>query len=434
MEGLKNKYQNMNLRQSFIITIFITFGIVVLLSILIIWGCTSFRDWLLPDSDIVSLTVQATTTDGNIKDYSARLRLGEDETTDLNSLNALDSQGNPVPDILDPTSIIATVVKIENSYTQLTPKRKIAYQGSGVAMVAFPVMLSIGGILFCGFTFYRRKLYLPLKVLAEATEQIADTNLDFQLSYESEDELGRLCQSFEKMRQALNENNRKMWKMVEERKLIQESIAHDLRNPIAIIEGYTEYLQLHIQAGNLSPQKTEKTIANIAKAAKRLEQYTESVREINQLDDIELHRTQVPVDELISDLTADLTLMASEAGKKLCATGTVPSDMILIDTSILYRVLENIINNALRFATETIALSFAYQNKEFVITIADDGEGFPEEIRTSKNRLLLPAADENGHCGMGLTISRLLCQKHGGRLELANRLPHGAIVKIVLEV
>lgn len=434
MEGLKYRYQNMSLRQSFIVTVFVTFGVVVLLSILVIWGCSSCREWLLPNSNTVILSVQATTADGNIKTYSATMQLGENKETDLNSLTARDSEGNLLPDILDPTSVVATVTKVENNYTMLTPKRKLAYQICGAAIIAFPVFISIAGVLLCGFTFYRRKLYCPLKILSDATSQIADQNLDFRLSYESEDELGKLCKSFEKMRQALNENSREMWKMIEERKLIQASIAHDLRNPIAIIEGYTEYLQLHLQAGNMSLEKARETVANIAKAANRLEQYTESVREINQLDEIELHRTRISTDELVSDITADLTLMASEAGKTLHTTGTIPSDIILIDTSILYRVLENILNNTLRFAKEKIELSFALQNRKLIISVADDGEGFSEEIRMSKNRLLLPVADGNGHCGMGLTISRLLCQKHGGRLELANRLPHGAIIKIILEV
>lgn len=434
MEGLKRKYQNMSLRQAFIATVFCAFTAIVLLSALMIWGCSSFREWLLPDTNAVFLTVQATDTHGQTKRYTARLRLGEAETADLNSLTALDSQGNPVPDILDPTSVVATVAKVENSYTMLTPKRRFAYRLSGLAMVAFPVILSIGGVLFCGFVFYRRKLDRPLKILSQATARIAEKDLDFKVSYESEDELGRLCRSFEEMRAALCENNRALWKMVGERKLLQASVAHDLRNPIAIIEGYTEYLQLHLQSGDLPPEKAEETAANIAKAAKRLEQYTQSVLEIDQLDEIEIHRTPVSTEVLLSGITADLTLMASDAGKTLCTAGRVPSGTVRIDASILYRILENVLGNAIRFAEETIELSFSLQGKSLVISVADDGGGFSEDILNSRNRLLLPAADENGHCGMGLTISRILCQKHGGRLVLANRKPHGAVIRIILEV
>ncbi len=434
MEGLKNKYQNMSLRQAFILTVFATFGVVVLLSGLVIWGCSAFREWLLPDSDTVYLTVQATNSEGAIQEYSARLRLGENELTPLTTLFAIEGDNEFLPAELDPLSVVANVAKVENSYTMLTPKRKFAYQGCGIIMVAFPVLLSISGILSCGFYFYRRKLSFPLKALSEATERIAERDLDFQVTYESEDELGRLCVSFEEMRQALDENNRELWKMIEERKLIQASVAHDLRNPIAIIEGYTEYLQLHLHAKDLTPDRMEEIAGNIDKAAKRLEQYTESVRAVNQLDDMEIHRKQVPAEEVISEITDDLSLMAADMGKTLVVSGPIPTGMISIDPSALYRVLENILNNALRYAREQIDLSFLIQDKKFIVSVADDGDGFSEEILKSRNRLLMPAADEGGHCGMGLTISRLLCQKHGGRLELMNRQPCGAMIKIFFEV
>ena len=175
-------------------------------------------------------------------------------------------------------------------------------------------------------------------------------------------------------------------------------------------------------------------LGNISRAAKRLEQYTESVRRIDQLDEIELCRRATTTEELISALTADLTVMAADAGKSLAVTNEVPPAVISADASILHRVLENIVGNAGRAAEEKIELSFAMCEGRLAVTVADDGDGFPEEILSGKNRLLLPKADEGGHCGIGLTVSRILCRKHGGSIELSNRVPHGAAVKIFFEV
>ena len=193
-------------------------------------------------------------------------------------------------------------------------------------------------------------------------------------------------------------------------------------------------MQLHLQAGDLSVEKIEGTVDNIAKATKRLEQYTESVREINQLDEIEIHRVPVSVKARISDLTEDLSLMASEGNMELRVTDACPMETISLDTSILYRVLENITRNALRFAKKTICISFATEGNLLMVTVTDDGAGYSEKILKSGNSLLLPETDENGHCGMGLTISRILCRKHGGRLELSNNPPHGAVTKIIFGI
>ena len=96
--------------------------------------------------------------------------------------------------------------------------------------------------------------------------------------------MGRLCGSFEQMRQTLHENYREMWNLLEERRMLQALIAHDLRNPIAVIEGYTEYLQMNLAKGNLSHQRILKMAENLNLAARRLEHYTESVRTLNQME------------------------------------------------------------------------------------------------------------------------------------------------------
>ena len=155
-----------------------------------------------------------------------------------------------------------SIQRIENSVNSLSPKRKMAYHFCGAAMIMFPFGFSIVGILLCGFHFYKRKLSIPLNLLSEATEQILEQNLDFSLHYNATDEMGKLCNSFEQMRSTLHENFCKMWNMIEERKLLQASIAHDLRNPIAVIEGYAEYLQINLEKGNLTEQRILKIVEN----------------------------------------------------------------------------------------------------------------------------------------------------------------------------
>lgn len=61
------------------------------------------------------------------------------------------------------------------------------------------------------------------------------------------------------------------------------------------------------------------------------------------------------------------------------------------------------------------------------ISIVDEVEGFPEEMLKIGNRFLMPSADSEEHCGLGLSTSRLLAQKHGGSIELSNRQTDGAV-------
>ncbi|HBA50766.1 MAG TPA: hypothetical protein DCZ91_23810 [Lachnospiraceae bacterium] len=482
--------RDLSLRSFFMLTVFGTFCIVVLFSGLVIAGCAAFRHYLLPDANAAYLTVEHTLEDGSTTSSSHLLNFGEASklpmivTESVDSVREEDSGTLRVqteiteePDALriktDEFMLDATysIQKLESSYDTLTPKRKLAYRFCGAAMIIVPAVLSIAGILFCGFYFYRKRLSVPLGLLADATEAIAAQNLDFSLEYKCGDEMGALCRSFELMRRELAENQKAMWNMLEQRRLMQASIAHDLRNPIAIIQGYTEYLLLHLPAGNISREKAGRIAGNLNLAAKRLEQYTESVRTLNQLEDMEIHRKEISVKELIADIRDDLEVMADSAGLALhintvftekdsnMAGNAVPGntsqagittaageilphdctktddetwDMVIkADTVILHRILENVFENATRFAQNTISVEFMLRGHMLQITVTDDGKGFSDEILRRRQKNLLPTQQE-GHLGMGLAISRVLCEKHGGSMQLKNAAPHGGIVRIQL--
>ncbi len=428
METIRRK----SLKTEFFAAVSVTLLAVALASALTAWGCLRLQKWLVPDTRFVMVHMDYQTPDGMEEKSSLRMEVDGGSPQAFPSIQVLED-GVPLSESYDLDKALFSVESVDYGIGWNGPRRKLAYIGAGIAMGLLPLAYSVLGFFLCALWFYRKKLSPGIILLEDATRHIAGQDLDFSIRCSLENELGRLCRSFEEMRLTLKENNQKLWKMIEERKLIQASIAHDLRNPIAIIEGYAEYLQLHLQAGDLAVQKLPEIAGNIGNAAKRLEQYTESVRAINQLDDMEASRRQVPSDELIRDIASDLAIMAKGSGKSLHIIKDAPSRLVSVDAALLYRILENILNNALRFAKEEVSVSFLLQKEDFLITVSDDGDGFPEEILRNKGRLLMPAPDKDGHCGLGLTISRLLCQKHDGRLELYNRKPHGAVVRVILD-
>ncbi len=428
METMKKRWHDLPLRRFLILTVCISVVAVVLVSALIIGGCAAFRHWLLPDADAVYLTIEETRSDGSVVSGTYLLNFGDD----LSSLPFVSIEYDDIPAADDIQQTQYSIEKIETGVDSLSPKRKLAYQVCGVTMFAAPAVLAFAAILWCCMYFYRRKLKTPLAVLADATKQIAEQNLDFELSYYCGDEMGGLCRSFEDMRAALCENNKTMWNMLEERRLMQASVAHDLRNPIAIIEGYAEYLEAGVKNGEISREKMTRIAGNLSAAAKRLEQYTESVRLLSQSEETQLDRKPVNAKKLAADMVEDMSLLLKQSGIDLQAANRLPEKEIQVDAALLYRILENIINNALRYSKRQIQLDFSLSGTMLSVAVTDDGDGFPAEILAKPEKKLLIAA-KDGHMGIGLSISRLLCRKHGGRLELSNPV-HGACVKILLSV
>lgn len=427
METSVKKIKNLPLRKYLVFSVLITLAIIVLLSAATIFGCMTFRKYLLPESNNVFLTVDETYADGTNVSYSMRVKVGE--------------EGAELPVLMSEDGTAAaskqtkyTIQRIENSVDSLTPKRKLAYRFYDAVMIMFPLLFSIVGILLCGFHFYRKKLSVPLNLLSDATKQISDRDLDFHLQYENEDEMGILCGSFEQMRQTLRENYREMWNLLEERRLLQASIAHDLRNPIAVIEGYTEYLQMNLAKGKLNNQRVLKIAENLNLATRRLEHYTESVRTLNQMEDMEVNRQKVKASDFVSDMEEDLQIMAQKRKIRLTMDIVLENIEIWVDPSILYRVLENVFGNALRYAKERVRIEVSLEDQLLSFTIIDDGNGFSEEVLTRQKKLLLAKPSEDGHLGMGLAISRILCKKHGGRLEIRNDVGHHAVVNVTFSV
>lgn len=428
METLKKRWQDLPLRRFLIGTVCLSIGTVALVSALIIGGCAAFRHWLLPDPNAVSLTVEETRDDGTVISSTHLLDFGGD----LSSLPFLRMENDDIQSSENVKQTRYSIEKIETGADSLSPKRRLAYRICGVAMFAAPAILALAAILWCGMYFYRCKLKEPLSLLENAAKRIAEQDLDFELIYPCGDEMGELCRSFEDMREALCENNKTMWNMLEERRLLQASVAHDLRNPIAIIEGYTEYLEKGLKSGEMNREKTARIVQNLGAAAKRLEQYTESVRLLNQTEETRLDRRAVNAKKLASDIAEDLSLLAEQKGIVLQTENRLPSEEIQVDPALLYRVLENVLNNALRFAKRKIRLDFSLEDRKLIMIITDDGDGFsPEILKGGEKRWL--AADQDGHMGIGLSVGRLLCKKHGGCLELSN-ISEGARVKISLSV
>ena len=130
-------------------------------------------------------------------------------------------------------------------------------------------------IIVGSYIFYRFKLSDPLKALTEGIEQIAVDNLDFSVQYDAEDELGTLCGSFERMKNELQNNYKKIWHMTEERRKLNVAFAHDLRTPLTVLQGYTDFLEEYIPFPEKEDTKLLETNHMMAYYIKRLEDYVE---------------------------------------------------------------------------------------------------------------------------------------------------------------
>ena len=271
------------------------------------------------------------------------------------------------------------------------------------------VLLPPAGLGLAGALFYRWKLKEPIALLLEGARRIQTHDLDFTIPAVSADELGQTCAAFEDMRLELLKTNRELWRQAEERKRLNAAFAHDLRNPITVLKGTVKLLRRG--AGD------EQALDRLEVYTRRIEQYVEAMSGVQRLEQLPVEPRPVSLSQLGNELkeTAGLLAPALSLSCRFPEEGGVN-----LDHGLFLTVAENLIANAARFACSRMELSLKTDNGFLVLTAADDGPGFPQELIQNGPKPFGKRDGDAAHFGMGLYTCKLLCQKHGGDLRLQN--------------
>lgn len=297
----------------------------------------------------------------------------------------------------------------------------------------FPHMAYICSTLLASFTYYRIKLKKPLYILSEAAVRIAENDLDFTIKYDNDDEMGKLCEAFEKMRSSLEENNRDTWRQIEERKRLNASFSHDLRTPLTVLEGHMDILRKYSTNGALSSGDIEEIYSVMNIQLKRMSRYVSSMNVLQRLEDIPISPKWITVEELLKVLKNTAEIICTS--KNLFFFNEINTERVAVDLEIVLQVCENLLSNAMRYAASNIEVSCKNNDHQLIISVADDGKGFDSKaIGIATDPFYTTEKKSEGeHFGLGLNICKVLCQRHGGNIILHNRETGGACITVTFQ-
>ena len=308
----------------------------------------------------------------------------------------------------------------------------VVYYGSYAAMVGLPVFYIAVGIGAAAAVYYRKKLRNPITQLQNGVERIQEDNLDFHIEYDGDDELGRLCCSMEKMRRELRQKHKALWESLEQRKLLNASVSHDLRTPITVLKGYLDYLEKNIPQDKLTEDMLFDTVSSMQGAVNRLELYVESVRDIEKIENIEIEKRSENVKLLLNELRSNVRQLAGN--KEIIISNDITVDKIQIDKGVFFRILENLLQNALRYAEKQVSINLSHKKDFLILTVKDDGKGFSAADLEKATTVFYSNDKEKQHFGIGLSVCKILCEKHGGLLYVGNQKEKGACVTAKLKI
>lgn len=269
---------------------------------------------------------------------------------------------------------------------------------------------SIGAGLMTSLLLTRRILR-PLYNIAQSSQRIADGRYDERVAVPESFELALVADNFNHMAQALAD-------IEEQRVMLIGNVSHELRSPLAGIEGYLEGLM-----DGVFPDNNE-TFALMYQEVRRLRRLVDDLQTLSKVETghISLRWETFPLTPLIQRLVDQLLPQA--LAQAMTITVDVPSEPVSIyaDADRVAQILLNLLGNAIRYTPEggqiTVRLT---SNKQVVqIQVIDTGLGIPLEalpyLFERFYRVDPSRSRSSGGSGIGLTISQHLAWAMGGEL------------------
>lgn len=284
--------------------------------------------------------------------------------------------------------------------------------------------------------FYKNRLKRPFVLLEKGVLEIQNQNLQFSLEYESQDEMGQLLKSMDKMRETLVENYEHMWNLIEEQKQLNAAFAHNLRTPLTVLKGYCEFLSRYLPQGAVSQEKMTDILLLMTKQLERLSDFSKTMKEVRNLDEypIEKEKTELfHFCKTVEGIAEALNIGGAVTLSVKYLSAEIEKQKVFFDENIVLEVLDNLLSNAIRFAKSQVIISIEIEEevmgKYMYLYVEDDGKGFLESELHKAIGPYYSSEQEEEHFGIGLYICNMLCNLHGGTVSLANRIDgNGAII------
>ena len=310
---------------------------------------------------------------------------------------------------------ISTNYKVQGYVVIHTAMSDIRASSEDILSISYIVMVIIFLLSFIILLFFTEFVYSPLKKITTATEQYASGNMHYELSVDSDDEIGYLAAALSYMASEIAKNEDGQKKFI-------ANVSHDFRSPLTSIKGYLDAML----DGTIPPEMHEKYIGIVRNETERLTKLTNSLLTLNNLNmrGMVLEKTVFDINQIIRNTAASFegTLLKKQISIELVLTGeTLPVEA---DMGRIQQVLYNLLDNAIKFShhDSTIKIETTEKHQKVFVSVKDSGIGIPKEsLKLIWDRFyktdLSRGKDKKG-TGLGLSITKEIIHAHNENINV----------------
>ena len=300
---------------------------------------------------------------------------------------------------------------------------------TGLVVLAIVLIFAAAVAAFSFFT--SRTIVRPIQKIARGADAIAGGNLDYQIDYDSTNELGQTVESFNAMRLRLKETIESREKSEQLRREMIAGFAHDLRTPLTSISGNASILMGGPEL--LDEKKKQQLYTDIYDDAMWLISLVENLLTVTRIENGTMQLTLEP--ELIDEVAQEALRHLNRRSAEHTVTLAVPDDLLMakMDPQLIVQVLINLTDNAIKYtpAGSSIAVSAQRSGETVRVEVADDGPGIPDAAKEKLFEMFYTAQAKRGDgrrgLGLGLSLCRSIVEAHGGQIGVRDNNPHGTV-------
>lgn len=198
------------------------------------------------------------------------------------------------------------------------------------------------------------------------------------------------------------------------------------------MKGYQEMLMEYLPGKDIDIEQAMEMLSECGRQIERMDAFVETMRKLSSLENRQLAPGNISARQLEKDMQGELAVLEKEYGKQCMLQVPESTEEFYGDKEIILEVTENLLSNALRHGKRQITILVKTEYAKLSICVMDDGDGFLEDAEKITEAFYgQNVKDSLKHAGLGMYISRLYCEKHGGKLVLENDEQGGAVVTAI---